>query len=294
MYVPDGHTLTSTGSLVASQLINLRVYLRDLFGARTPDSRSSTEKPEDGILYTRLYGLGKKEEKNLAHKEGDDVGGNLALSVALNISKDEPRLAKNIRLVGIFYSPLQAFDFNLPSYAKYARQTEVFGKRDIVEQFSLYLFGDTNSTLVEMLMDNLHTTAEQKTSERAEILDMNMLPFSFREYKEPELTVNAGNEQLSREISHLILDDRVSPMMASADDLQNLPHTYFIAPEVDPVRDESIMLYGALRELDIDKNVHVYYRTEKHGFLTEFRKNDVAKRAISEFIVHLKKISRRH
>jgi acetyl esterase/lipase len=209
--------------------------------------------------------------------------------VSLNITKEEPTLSKDICLVGMFYPPLQAFDFNLPSYAKNTRQHGQIGKEDIVEQFSLYLFGENNTELVNQMMKNLHTTTEQKNSELAEILDLNMLPFSFREYSEPGLTKDAGDEQLSRDISHLILDDRVSPMLTAIQHLENLPYTYFISPEVDPVRDESFMLYAALRELDMNKHEHAYYREQKHGFLKHFNTNDIAKQAISEFIAHLKK-----
>ena len=219
---------------------------------------------------------------------GDEAGGNLALSVALNITKEYPKLSRKIRLVGMFYSPLQAFDFNLPSYAKFRRQPGQKGKEDIVEQFSLYLFGENDTKTVDKLMRNLHTTPEQKNSERAEILDLNMLPFSFRDYADPGLKENAGDEQLSRDISHVILDDRVSPMLASVDDLENLPNTYFIAPGMDPVRDESFMLYAALRELDIHKSEHIFYREEAHGFLKDFRTHDIAKEAISDFITHVK------
>lgn len=191
-----------------------------------------------------------------------------------------------IRLVGSFYSPLQIFSFNLPSYLKYNEGPGILHKSDVIRRHLYHLFGEANSTFVQRLSDNLHILVDMKSSEKAEILDINLIPFSFRSYEPPEWMKSAEDKKLASLLQDIVLDYRLSPMLASEEDLELMPATYFIAPEFDPVRDESFMFYGHLREIDISETEHVYYRSEQHGFLMDFSSNDVAAKALSDFVKH--------
>lgn len=223
---------------------------------------------------------------------GDENGGTLALAVALNLSKEYgiPAPGWKIRLVGAFYPLLQIFDFNLPSYVKYGGGPGILHQKDVIRQHLYHLFGGYNSSLVRKLSDNLHTSVTMKSSEKAQVFDINLIPFSFRGYLPPDWMSTAEDAQLAAVMEEYVLDYRLSPMLADINDLDLLPSTYFIAAEFDPVRDESFMFYGHLRELEMSETTHEYYRSEQHGFLMEFKTNPVARQALVAFCEHFLKV----
>ena len=224
--------------------------------------------------------------------KGDENGGTLALAVALNMSKEYEGKPTDwmIRLVGSFYAPLQIFNFNLPSYLHYMDGPGILHTSDVIRSNIYHLFGKTNVTMANLMSENLHTSVTMKSSETAELLDINLIPFSFRSYKPPDWMGGAENSQLASLLNETVLDYRLSPMLASEKDLKLMPATYFIAPEFDPLRDESFMFYGHLREIEMSQTSHEYYRSEQHGFLLDHTTNEMASTALSDFVKYFQKV----
>lgn len=207
--------------------------------------------------------------------------------MAQNISKDfqeEDDVDWIIRLVGAFYPSLQIINFNTPSYIKYGEGPGILHKTDVIRHHLYHLFGHANASFIQKLSDNLHTSEAMKSSDKASMLDINLIPYSFRDYHPPDWIHTAEDKKLSAHFHDLILDYRLSPMLVDDKDLTLLPPTYFIAPEFDPMRDESFMFYGRIREMDMSSTDHVYHKTEQHGFLTDIRTSNIANKALTDFV----------
>ena len=209
------------------------------------------------------------------------------MAVALNISLEAEENTPSLKYQGIFAGALQAFDFNLPSYIKYGRGPNWLRKDAMVNYWLYYLFG--NKTLNKEFMENMHTSPDLKNSEIAERLSLKFLPHSFREVLPQQASKQYGNEALSDEVKDLILDYRVSPMLAPKEALEKLPPTYMIGCEFDVLRDESFMAYERMRKSNVDLQ-HKYYRSEGHGFIWGVHGNEVAREAVLEFVVFLKRV----
>ena len=208
------------------------------------------------------------------------------MAVTLNISQKSDESIPTIKYQGIFGGALQAFDYKLPSYIKYGTGPNWLRKDAMVDYWLYYLFG--NKTLHREFMDNMHTSSALKQSKFAEMLSLRSLPKSFRESVPKEDSKDYGNEALSDKIQDLILDYRVSPMLAPKKALEKLPATYIIGCEFDVLRDESFIAYERMRKANVDLQ-HKYYRSEGHGFIWGVHSSDIAREAVSEFISFVKR-----
>lgn len=210
------------------------------------------------------------------------------MAVTLNISLEADRNLPSIKFQGIFTGALQAFDFNLPSYVKYGKGPNWLRKYNMVDYWLWYLLGDNNRK--SEFMENMHISAELKKSEFGDRISLDHLPRSFlKDFSENQSNKN-GNETLSDEVRDLLLDYRVSPMLAPKEALEKLPATYIIGCEFDVLRDESFIAYERMRKANVDLQ-HKFYSSEGHGFIWYVHDNNrqVAREAISEFINFFKR-----
>ena len=218
---------------------------------------------------------------------GDSAGGNLAMAVALNISMESRDNIPSLKYLGIFGGALQAFDFKLPSYMKYANGPNWLSKRSMVGYWLDYLVGDRSR--YKEFMENMHTSPELKMSEYGSRLSSELLPASFLKDIPEETSKNYGNETLANEVKDLILDYRVSPLLAPKSALEKLPSTYIIACEFDVLRDDSFIAYERMKKAGVDLQ-HKYYRSEAHGFIWSVHSEGIAREAILEFVAFFKRI----
>ena len=209
------------------------------------------------------------------------------MAVALNISMESRTNTPSLKYLGIFGGCLQAFDFKLPSYVKYGNGPNWLSRRSMIGYWLDYLLGDRKR--YKDFKENMHTSPELKISEYGKRLSIDSLPASFLKGIPEETSKDYGNETLSNEIKDLILDYRVSPLLAPKSALEKLPSTYIITAEFDVLRDDSFIAYERMKKAGVDLQFK-YYRSEAHGFVWGVHSDSTAKEAILEFVAFCKRI----
>ena len=209
------------------------------------------------------------------------------MAVALNISIEYKDNMPSLKYLGIFSGALQAFDFKLPSYVKYTNGPSWLSKRSMVGYWLDYLLG--NRKRYKEFMENMHTSPEMKKSEYGSRLSLDTLPASFLKDIPQEMSKDYGNDTLASEMKDLILDYRVSPLLAPKSALEKLSPTYIIAAEFDVLRDDSFIAYERMKKAGVDLQFK-YYRSEAHAFIWGVHSEAISREAILEFVAFCKRI----
>lgn len=197
---------------------------------------------------------------------GDSAGANLVAAVTLKLSKNENTGIKP-RSQTLIYPPLQALDFDLPSYRKYNDEAGPFllSKPTMVKFWLNY--GAGNLEFLPEFLLNSHTTPDVRNSEYSKYINISNLPEKYRSELEDNVLPLAGNETVFASISKWILNPYFAPLMASDEDLQTLPPTHLITVEYDPLRDDGFLF--AKRLQDLSKEIlHTHYDGLGHGFIS--------------------------
>ena len=209
---------------------------------------------------------------------GDSAGGNLAMAVALALSKETDDSLPRIKLQMLIYPALQAFDLDLPAYIKHRDGPGFLRKRNMIEFWLSYAFG--NYSFYNEFAANTHVSDELRRSKYASYVSSELLPPEILQSVSGKKTFANGNKTLSDKIEGIILDPRFAPLMASDEDLAKLPPTYIVTPEFDVLRDEGFLTAARLRKVGVPVE-HTYLHGEAHGLLNSVAIDSNAK---DEFI----------
>ena len=224
---------------------------------------------------------------------GDSAGGNLAASVSQRLTFD-PRykeLPAKLKLQGLIYPCLQAFDFNLPSYQQNGHHLTLPLRKVWMTWFwSLYLQG--NDHLVEHFATNNHTSIKAKKSAVARLLSHDLIPdeFKYGEYVAPKKSDNEfGDADVFAGIKDTLYNPDFAPLMR--DNLKGLPHAYVLTSQFDVLRDEGIIYAKRLEAAGV-KVTWKNYEVGIHAMMTfniaGLFKLDVAQQATEDLIKFLK------
>ncbi|XP_072033685.1 neutral cholesterol ester hydrolase 1-like isoform X2 [Amphiura filiformis] len=227
---------------------------------------------------------------------GDSAGGNLAAAVSQRLTfdakyKDVPKL----KLQGLIYPCLQAFDLNLPSYQQHGHHVAVpLMKSKMIWYWSLYLQG--NDELVKYFATNNHTSSKAKKSSFADFVSHDHIPnkFKYGEYVPPK-SDDFGEEGVYQSIKKTLLNPDFAPLMRK--DLRGLPEAYILISEFDVLRDDGILYGHRLEEAGV-KVTWQHYDAGIHGMLTDnadygsfnLFKLDAAVKSMEDLINFLKSV----
>ncbi|XP_033760091.1 neutral cholesterol ester hydrolase 1-like isoform X2 [Pecten maximus] len=197
---------------------------------------------------------------------GDSAGGNLAMAVSLRM-KSETQIPK-LKVQALLYPALQAMDFNTPSYQQYSqklRKCPSFATKEIlVRYWQLYAFGHDGYTS-DFYVNN-HTTMALKRSKYAEYVNQKHLPPKYLFDKDTKAAAKLlENGNIAKKIESIITNPYFAPLMASDDDLRELPKTYIMTAEYDCLRDDGWILADRLKTLQHSYE-HAHYDGYEHGF----------------------------
>lgn len=177
---------------------------------------------------------------------GEGAGGNLAMAVALKLSKEPVEGSPPLKFMALFDPYLQSLDFNLTSYHQYDVGSHSFTSRSKTNAlFGICLYGFGHFKYIQSLMDNSHTSVATKTKYR-KFVNSSLLGRRYR----TEYTPQRENVNVDYKIKNLILNPYFSPLMASDDQLKGLPNTYLTLSEHSVLRDEGMILAERLRLLN--------------------------------------------
>ena len=198
---------------------------------------------------------------------GDSAGGNLAAAVSIRLIYDEQyKDLPKLKLQGLIYPCLQAFDFDLPSYQQHGHHQAVpLTKNRMIWYWSLYLQG--NDELVKYFATNNHTSSKAKKSSLADYTSHARIPkkFKYGDYVAPESN-DFGEDQVYESIKKVLLNPDFAPLMK--EDLDGLPDAYILTSEFDVLRDDGILYGQRLKEAGV-KVTWQHYDTGHHGMMTD-------------------------
>ncbi|KAL5004087.1 hypothetical protein ScPMuIL_017543 [Solemya velum] len=256
------------------------------------DYRLAPEHPypagqEDCVTATKymLRNAGKfGVDPNRIAVAGDSAGGNLAMSVALKLSKDRRENLPKIKAQVLIYPFVQGLTLCLPSFHIYGGtgSPSILKTFHTAAGFSLYSKG--NIDLMGYFFNNKHISNDFKANAlQMSYVDQKLLPAKYRR----EIECNAdGNETVFEEIKHFILDPYFTPLMAADSDLKPLPKTYVLTAEYDTLRDEGFMLAQRLKNNGVDV-VHIHWEHNFHGFLSFSGSLENGKQALHDVAEYL-------
>ena len=181
---------------------------------------------------------------------GDDVGANLATSVAIDLANTDPSAAHapphNIYALYLVSPVLQAANLALPSYVmsnKYYRGVQPS------EALSYYAGVDRpSSKLLRAINNNLHIPFTMKIRFQP-LLDFNLMNESFipDDYVAPDLALDLSPDVPER-VTWLASQPEAFPLLFENSYLTKLPMTYIQVCEYSPSRDDGLIFAKRLEK----------------------------------------------
>ncbi|KAM5334454.1 arylacetamide deacetylase-like 2 isoform 2-T2 [Glossophaga mutica] len=189
---------------------------------------------------------------------GDSAGGSLAAAVMQQVQNDL-EIKHKIKVQALLYPSLQIIDSHLPSLRE--SENGIVVTREIaINLLGLYLSED--KTLPEAMKRNQHMPLESRHLFKFVNWSI-LLPKKYRKdhvYTEP--VFGRTNHSLPA-----LTDVRLSPLLASDSQLQNLPLTYILTCQYDILRDDGLMYVSRLQNVGVQV-VHEHIEDGFHGALS--------------------------
>ncbi|KAJ8309730.1 hypothetical protein KUTeg_011595 [Tegillarca granosa] len=183
---------------------------------------------------------------------GDSAGGNLAAAVSLKLGKDgDPRFKLTSQT--LIYPALQALDLDLPAYRTYNDDGgPFFMAKPLMMKFWLW-YGEGNLNYLSEFAENKQLIPDIK-----QYINRTLLPKKYLSKQDQSPSLTKGNKQLFDKVAKWLLDPYFAPLMASDEELKNLPPTHVITAEYDPLRDDGFLFASRLKALN-KTVVHSHY-----------------------------------
>lgn len=187
----------------------------------------------------------------------------MATALSLKDVIDTPK----VKVMTLIYPALQALYFDLPSYNQYGHGPGFLTKKMMIEHWLDYMFG--HRKYYEFFNNNSHISQEIQT-QYSNRINVSFLPDEIHKTKQKGGR-SQNREQLlpkgdQRDISRLVINPKLAPLMASDEALSHLPPTFILTVEVDVLRDEGYMAIERLRNAGVHVE-HTHLSSEEHGCL---------------------------
>ncbi|XP_055452866.1 arylacetamide deacetylase-like 2 [Psammomys obesus] len=189
---------------------------------------------------------------------GESSGAMLA-TAATQLFQSNPEYKDKIKAQALVYPGLQIIDILMPSHQDY-EYGPILSRKMAFKLASLYLSEDT--ALKEAILRNEHMPEESRHLFKF----VNWSDFLPDKYKKNHVYTEPVLGKLKASYPAL-LDSRMSPLLASDSQLQNLPLTYILTCEHDIVRDDGLIYVARLRNVGVQVT-HDHIEDGIHGALT--------------------------
>ncbi|XP_059120682.1 arylacetamide deacetylase-like 2 [Peromyscus eremicus] len=189
---------------------------------------------------------------------GDSSGGTLAATV-VQLLQNDPEYKDRIKAQALIYPVLQLIDTLLPSHREYEHGPLLY-REVLIKLLCLYVTED--KALFQAALRNEHMPEGSRHLFKF-VNWSDFLPERFKKnhvYTEPILgKLNASYPAL--------VEDRLSPLLASDSQLQSLPLTYIVTCEHDLLRDDGLMYVTRLRNVGVPVT-HDHIEEGVHGAMS--------------------------
>ncbi|XP_038204359.1 arylacetamide deacetylase-like 2 [Arvicola amphibius] len=268
IYIHGGAFVTGSFKMLSYDFVNRMTASRLDAVVVAPDYRIASQDLfpaalEDCIFVIKFFLQDKVLEKygvDPAHIfiSGDSSGGSLTGSVT-QLLQDDPEYRNKIKAQVMIYPNLQVIDTWMPSYREY--ENGPFLSRELaIKVFLRYLTEDEE--LPKAVLRNEHMPEGSRDLFKF-VNWSHFLPEKYKKnhvYREPIL----GKLDASYPV---LLDSRVSPLLANDSQLQRLPLTYVITCEHDILRDDGLIYVTRLRNAGVPVT-HDHIENAIHGAIS--------------------------
>lgn len=205
-------------------------------------------------------------------------GGNAAIVVSTRMVKENFAIKPKIQV--LIYPWVQMFFTKLPLHIRYAEKTFKGETKTKLSTYASWYLGITNITrdLINIYRKDEHLSMfDDKEQKRIlSLLDVTKIPDKYKLYKSdyeslkyqipskvPENSLLKRDPKVA-ELIRKLFDPKLSPLLASNDDLTILPKTYFQVLGWDSIKDDILLYAERLREAHVDTYVD-FYENGFHG-----------------------------
>ena len=210
------------------------------------------------------------------------IGGNAAIIVSTRVAQENLAIKPKIQV--LIYPWVQKFFTKLPSQVRYG-ETGILGEAKFgLSRFASWYLGITNITqdLVNVYRENEHLGLfEEKEQKRIlSLLDTSKIPDKYKpdkayyetqsKYQIPSNVPEKSFLKRDPKVAELIrklFDPKLSPLLASNDDLAILPKTYLQILEWDYLKDEALLYAERLKDAGIQTYVD-FFENSFHGIVS--------------------------
>ncbi|XP_033762220.1 arylacetamide deacetylase-like [Pecten maximus] len=237
---------------------------------------------EDCLIATKYFMKNAKTfgvDASRIALSGDSAGGNLAMAVGTKLTQER----QPPRLLGLIYPALQMVDFKTPSYNTYKSFPFILKTDRMAKLYLRYVFG--NEDHLDEFLENQHITAEMRKTINSKV-NVELLPEKYHKLQTRPRDFKPVDKSLAEKVEKFVTNVYVCPLMLDDEMLSQLPKTYLLTCEYDPLRDDGLMLAKRWKDLDFPVN-HVHWEGVQHGFLTAARTNRSTE-AMRDYIDYLR------
>ncbi|XP_005077973.1 arylacetamide deacetylase-like 2 [Mesocricetus auratus] len=189
---------------------------------------------------------------------GESSGGALTAIVS-QLLQNDPEFKDRIKAQVLIYPGLQSIDTYLPSHREY-EHGPILSREMTIKLASLYVSEDT--ALFQAILKNEHMPEGSGHLFKL----VNWSDFLPEKYKKNHVYTEPILGKLSASYPALV-DSRLSPLIVSDAQLQNLPLTYILTCEHDLIRDDGLIYVTRLRNAGVQVS-HDHVEGGIHGALS--------------------------
>ncbi|OWF35358.1 arylacetamide deacetylase-like [Mizuhopecten yessoensis] len=237
---------------------------------------------EDCVTATKYFMKNAKKfgvDASRIALSGDSAGGNLAMAVGIKLTQER----QPPRLLGLFYPALQIVDFKTPSYNTYNSAPYLLRSARMIKFYLRYIFGNDND--LEKFLKNEHITEKMRREVNSKV-NVEFLPEKYQKFKTRPEDPKSVDQSLAEKVEKLATNVYMCPLMLDDQMLSQLPKTYLMTCEYDPLRDDGLMLAKRWKDMGFPVK-HVHWEGIQHGFFPTPKLNR-SREAMKDFIDYLR------
>ncbi|XP_060067085.1 arylacetamide deacetylase-like [Ylistrum balloti] len=223
----------------------------------------------------KMYGV----DANRIALSGDSAGGNMAMAVGIKLTQER----QPPRLLGLIYPALQIADFKTPSYKTYTSSPFLLQTDRMIQFYLRYIFG--NDSYLDQFLENQHITAEMRNGVTSKV-SVELLPEKYHKLQTRPEDLKPADKSLAEKVGKFFTNVYLCPLMLDDEMLSQLPKTYLLTCEYDPLRDDGLMLAKRWKNLGFPVK-HVHWEGVQHGFMPLVKMNR-SREAVADFISYLR------
>nr|XP_002125860.1 arylacetamide deacetylase isoform X3 [Ciona intestinalis] len=258
------------GNTDTTMMLLLQAAEETGFVVMSPEYRLAPEHPfpapYDDCMNSTISFMKSSKRFNVDPKKiilsGDSAGGNLAMAVYIGLIEmqaSDPTVELPA-MQTLLYPILQTLNFMTPSYEQ---SREFMFNNNLLPKFWLAYIGlNDQLELADVVARNSHVDkSDVELIEKWNLVSPNLIPDKYKRGDKVfelddvvyEDTLNGDVRKLMKQ---MILNTKISPLLASNEIISKIKKTLVLVCEYDPLRDDGILLVERIKSLGGSAELH--------------------------------------